>query len=108
MERGDNVHDHSLESFDALPKNNRADLIYRLFKRVNRPLTDRQVKDALGFDEMNAVRPRITEMSKECDGRPGLLEECGQTRDYKSGKTVRQTRISRPSSAAAFSFQDMA
>ncbi len=108
MERGDNVHDNSLKSFDALPKNNRADLIYRLFKRANRPLTDRQVKDALGFDEMNAVRPRITEMSKKRDDRPGLLEECGQTRDHKTGKTVRQTRISEPSSESAFSFQDMA
>ncbi len=108
MERGDNVHDHSLTSFDTLPKNNRADLIYRLFKRESRPLTDRQVKDALGFDEMNAVRPRITEMSKKRDGQPGLLEECGQAKDHKTGKTVRQTRISRPSSAPTFNLQDMA
>lgn len=108
MERGDNVHGHSLESFDTLTKYNREEIIYRLFKRENRPMTDRQVKDLLGFDEMNAVRPRISEMSKNHDGRPGRLEECGQVKDYKTGKTVRQSRISRPSLASAFNFQDMA
>lgn len=107
MERGDNVHDHSLESFDTLTKSNREELIYRLFKRVNRPLTDREVKDMLGFDDMNSVRPRISEMSKQHDGRPGRLQECGQVRDHKTGKTVRQTRISAPSSEPMFQFQDV-
>lgn len=107
MERGDNVHGHSLESFDTLTKNNREEIIYRLFKRENRPMTDREVKDLLGFDDMNAVRPRISEMSKRHDGRPGRLQEHDEVRDYKTGKTVRRTRISRPSSEPTFGFQDM-
>ncbi len=107
MERGDNVHDHSLNSLDTLKKHNREELIYRLFERENRPMTDREVKDLLGFDEMNAVRPRISEMCKLIDGQPGRLQECGEVKCPKTGKTVRLTRISRPTLAPAFAFRDM-
>ena len=107
MERGDNVHGHSLDSFDTLKKHNREELIYRLFKRENRPMTDREVKDLLGFEDMNAVRPRISEMTKVVDGRPGRLQEHDEVRDHKTGKTVRRTCISRPSLAPQFKFQDV-
>ena len=50
--------------------------------------TDRMVKDKLKYSEMNAVRPRITELIKK-----GLVEEAGSKKDELTGKSVRIIRI---------------
>lgn len=50
--------------------------------------TDRQVKHGLELGDMNAVRPRITELV----GR-GALVECGDVVCPVSGKHVRRVRI---------------
>lgn len=50
--------------------------------------TDRQIKAHLGFTDMNAVRPRVTELLKR-----GVLVEAGDTQDTVTGKTVRLVRI---------------
>lgn len=52
------------------------------------PCTDRQIKEHLGMSDMNAVRPRVTELVKL-----GLLVECGSVTDASTRKTVRQVRL---------------
>lgn len=46
--------------------------------------TDRQVMIALGFSDMNSVRPRITELIND-----GVLVEVGETTDGVTRKRVR-------------------
>jgi len=49
--------------------------------------TDRQVMEAMGFSDMNQVRPRITELLAA-----GELEECGAEKCLATGRTVRIVR----------------
>ena len=53
--------------------------------------TDRQVTAALGFDERNAVQPRITELIKA-----GLVAEVGKTKCNITGKRVRVVAWRKP------------
>jgi hypothetical protein len=50
--------------------------------------TDRTIKSYLGFEDMNAVRPRVTELIKA-----GQLEEAGQTKDTITNKKVRLVKL---------------
>ena len=61
-------------------------LIMNTFIRYNCELSDRQVCKQLGFSDMNAVRPRITELTTL-----GFLEEIGKT--IENGRTVRVSKI---------------
>jgi len=63
-------------------------LIYLVYRQNRSPLTDRQVKGKLDLDDMNNVRPRITEL---IDDR--LLRDVGSTRDEKTGRTVRLVTV---------------
>ena len=58
------------------------------------PLEDREIMEALRYTDMNAVRPRITELVKA-----GVLEERGTTIDGVTRKTVRMVQIARPHGA---------
>lgn len=51
-------------------------------------VTDREVRDVLGFADMNAVRPRITELI-----RSGHLEEVESITDPVTGRKVRRVRV---------------
>ena len=51
--------------------------------------TDREILDQLLFNDMNAVRPRITELINDA----GILEECGHKYDSYTEKNVRIVRI---------------
>ena len=62
----------------------RAD-VYRTVKARGTPVTDREVMALLGFRDMNAVRPRISELVKH-----GLLRECDSTPCPVTGKKVRR------------------
>lgn len=53
--------------------------------------TDRQVKEILHKDDMNCIRPRVTELIDM-----GELIEFGKVKDEYSGKTVRECKRSRP------------
>jgi len=55
------------------------------------PVTDRAVRDALGFPDMNAVRPRITELIED-----GVLAEHGTMLDPTTNRNVRVVHINRP------------
>lgn len=48
------------------------------------PLTDREIKDRLGYEEMNAVRPRVTELTKA-----NVLFETGRKKCSTTKKRVR-------------------
>jgi len=54
------------------------------------PATDRQIVTGLGFTDMNAIRPRVTELI----GR-GLVREVGNRRDEVTGVTVRIVDVER-------------
>ena len=46
-------------------------------------LTAREIMDALGFTDMNQVRPRLTELMTE-----DRIEVSGKRQDYMTGRTV--------------------
>lgn len=50
--------------------------------------TDRQIKELLGFSDMNAVRPRVTELVQA-----SRLEECGNVVDAVTRRPVRTVRM---------------
>ena len=52
------------------------------------PMTDRQIMHALGYTDMNAVRPRITELIDA-----GVLREVGETKCPVTEKRVRICEI---------------
>jgi len=84
------MHANSLEAYHA----GRTDLFTRREKEILGVLTklahatDRQVRDALGFADMNAVRPRITELIEA-----GLLQHVADEHDPATNRTVRVVAI---------------
>lgn len=78
------VHANSLEAFRTLDRRARSEAILTVYRDSMRPLTDRQVMEALGFHDANAVRPRITELLDA-----GKLCEVESAKDHVTGKTVR-------------------
>lgn len=62
--------------------------IFFTYRQNERPLTDRQVKNKMGLEDMNEVRPRITELIHE-----NFLKECGTAIDEKTRKPVRLVRV---------------
>lgn len=86
---GHRIHVNSLRSFsesqDCLGR--RARECYGVLAQSLRPMTDREVMRALGYQDMNAVRPRLTELLDDL-----WLEEVGTTEDELTGKQVRLLR----------------
>lgn len=85
-----NPHANSLAAYragklDVFPQ--RSQMILRALQQLARG-TDREILDRLGMADMNAVRPRITELIKL-----GVLEETGDRIDPLTGKRVRVVRI---------------
>ena len=82
------MHPNSLlaysEEEDAGHLSRRASEILAVYVRLMRPLTDRDVKNELGFEDMNFVRPRITELIYA-----GRLQEVGSATDPITGKACR-------------------
>lgn len=70
------------ESFGELGRREKE--CYAVLTQSMRPLTDRQVMEALRFSDPNAVRPRLTELCKDL-----WVREVGWTQDHVSGKRVR-------------------
>ena len=83
------MHDNSLkghsENISAATYSERHQMILRwLREHDRRHWTDRQIMKGLGFVDMNAVRPRITELVQR-----GILLEYGSVVDNTTGKTCR-------------------
>lgn len=70
------THKHSATALDAQAVagtlSKRCKSILGALRASQQPMTDREIKDYLQFDDMNSVRPRITEMIRD-----RVLEECG-------------------------------
>jgi hypothetical protein len=62
----------------------RADQIIAVYAQSRRPLRDREVMQALGFVDMNAVRPCITELIDK-----NVLRKVGDSVDPITRKLVR-------------------
>jgi len=69
------VHANSIIAWHRLDKESRLARILAVYRTSSCPLTDREVAERLGFTDMNAVRPRITEAIGD-DLNPGPLREC--------------------------------
>ena len=52
------------------------------------PTTDRNIKSALRYADMNSIRPRVTELIKK-----GCIEECDTVTCKVTGKRVRVIRV---------------
>ena len=83
------MHDNSLNAYGAerIKLRRRASEVLGVILQLGH-CTDRQIKEKLNYSEMNAVRPRITELIKK-----GLVEEAGRMRDKKTGRRVRIVKI---------------
>jgi hypothetical protein len=68
--------------------NHREQVIVGALRDLGRAATDREIKDALGYADMNCVRPRITHLLDT-----GRLAYCGNTVCRVTGKTVRLVRV---------------
>ena len=85
------VHAHSCEAFAAFRAEGAAGRRQRRILELaskRATWTDREMAEALGFDDLNAVRPRVTEMLAD-----GLLVECGACQCPRSGRKVRLWRL---------------
>ena len=76
------IHENSLKSNHEMEKRQAA--ILEIYKIMPTCLTDRDVMFHMGMFDMNAVRPRISEMLDR-----GILEERGKVTCPVTGRTVR-------------------
>jgi hypothetical protein len=77
------MHTNSLNAFHAATFTVRELEIINAIQKYGSS-TDRQIKDILGFTDMNAVRPRISELIIK-----GKLEERGSQHDPVTKRNVR-------------------
>ena len=74
---------NSQMAYAELDKATRANAVFSMYLKHG-ALTDREVRDYLRLQEMNAVRPAITTLIDE-----GRLVECGHTKCVMTNRTVR-------------------
>lgn len=82
------MHENSLRSYAEIRsqlKGRRLEILLFMESKA-KAMTDREIMVGLGKSDMNAVRPRITELVKL-----SLLRECNAVRCEKTGKRVRTT-----------------
>ena len=80
-----NAHVNSIISNHDTDKETRNKEILSVFNSISHlKLTDREVMERLNYKDMNAVRPRISEMI-----RKGILMEVGTIRDPLTKRKVR-------------------
>jgi len=83
------IHNNSKKSFkDINDLSERQTAILKLLMDQIHPLTDREIKQKLGFYDMNQVRPRITELIKK-----DLIMEVDSVICKVSNKSVRRLSI---------------
>ena len=93
------IHANSVASIRVLKVGGRHNRILQIFHihesktGHSAALTDRQVKELGGFQDLNEARPRITELLSEEYG--GRLIEIGSIPDPTTHKMVRVTRLAK-------------
>lgn len=90
-----NVHKNSKIARRVLKVHGKHNKILQIFHITGRPMTDREIKDFGKYEDMNEVRPRISELLTEKYGRR-LIELPKKVIDAKTRLPVRQTRLARP------------
>ena len=87
-ERPRRPHPHSAKALgehaDSGRLSKRCEAILAVLEAAAGRMTDRQIKIIMGFEDMNSVRPRITEMIRD-----GILVEVGETVCPVTKMTVR-------------------
>ena len=79
------MHPNSLEAYRRLDLPASQARVFRVFMiNPHESFTDRTVKDMMRADDMNEVRPRITELIER-----GVVKEYGNTTCPVTNKTVR-------------------
>jgi DNA-binding Lrp family transcriptional regulator len=80
------AHENSIEGYHATAEARkvRTEEVMEAFRLKDFPRTDREISRLLGYADMNAVRPRITELIEE-----GILIEAGKVKDPLTNRTVR-------------------
>jgi hypothetical protein len=93
------IHPNSIESYHETTeaRAKRRNDVFMAFIELGRPATDREICHRLGYSDMNAARPRITELVDE-----GELIEWGKVRDSLTGRRVRVCKIKEAQSQLAF------
>lgn len=84
------VHENSIVTYHETntERTVRKEAVLQAYRdRAGHPLSDRMVASILGFKDMNAVRPRITELVDAGD-----LIEVGKIRDELTKRPVRMCR----------------
>jgi len=82
------IHENSVAAFKNLKITKRHKEILLIFQLYSRPLTDREVKELGGWEDMNDVRPRISELIAL-----KILKQCGYVIDERTKKKVRISRL---------------
>ena len=82
------IHRNSLSAYASLKRVDRYEAILKAYESIKSPLTDRDVKEILGFPDMNNVRPRISELIDK-----GKIIEVGSELDLVTNTRVRLCRI---------------
>ncbi len=82
-------HRNSRRSFAGLNVSPRQCAVLEALSGIGRAATDREVVAAMGKQDMNAARPRLTELVQE-----GVLVEVGDVIDAATGKSVRRVWFS--------------
>jgi hypothetical protein len=75
---------NSMEALQQLDTSERKAMILRTYRRVSKPLTDREVSGLLSFHDLNCVRPRITELLEA-----GIVQHIGSVKCPVTRRTVR-------------------
>lgn len=80
------MHENSTQAYhEEKPKlSAREQEILDWMERWKNPASDRTLKSRMGYDDMNMVRPRVTELVDK-----GLLKEVDKIKCSTTGKTVR-------------------
>lgn len=85
------MHTHSHLAFEAMQEegklSRRKAAILQWLLANPRPWTDREIAAGMGYYDMNAVRPRITELVQS-----GILEECASILCPITRKRVRRVQ----------------
>lgn len=84
------IHQHSIDAYhDEQPRLSRRLERVVAWLELHPKQTDREIMAGLGFGDMNAVRPRVTEGIEA-----GRIVEVGEKRCPVTGKTVRIVDLS--------------
>lgn len=93
------MHKNSLEAFKAITADGSRDgrkrlILEFLLKHSTRFYSDYHIMIALGFTDMNKIRPRISDMYRDpTDNRIVILEEGPPVKSHDGNLNVRTSRI---------------